>query len=457
LETHPENSQAGGLAAAAAMFFRSGWRQLRMILGSGLFRRSSVYVVSSAINASANFLMLPVLTRYLTPRDYGIVETLLSAVAVVTVVIVLGSNTIMIKEFFGLGIKDRGIYIGNSLIIIAVMTALISVAGMIMPSPAMAWFHVGRTLLLAAGLVAAARAVFRIALTALQLEKRAGTYAFFVNGNSLLEYAVSLALIVLLGLDWRGRVIGMIAAQLISTLLALSWLQKNGLLVFRPLKYVRHIARLAPALVVGQLASWALSLGDRIMVSHLVNVEGTGLYGVGARFATVITVLGSSFAIAWQPFFFESIGKKEPRTNTRIVQATYLFVVGFLAVSVIYGLGSRWLLHLLVGRHFYSSADFVLLLSLAYCADGIWALFAFYLIHHGRLALYSGILCASAILNVMLDYLLIPRIGSIGAAWSALIALTAGLAATVVAAHRIHPMPWLYFLKAQAGAPLTIA
>lgn len=38
---------------------------------SGLLRSASIYTTGNVINASIPFLLMPVLTRYLSPEDYG--------------------------------------------------------------------------------------------------------------------------------------------------------------------------------------------------------------------------------------------------------------------------------------------------------------------------------------------------------------------------------------------------
>jgi O-antigen/teichoic acid export membrane protein len=46
---------------------------LKVLFHSELLRSSTVYTLSTVINTAIPFLMMPVLTRYLAPTDYGIV------------------------------------------------------------------------------------------------------------------------------------------------------------------------------------------------------------------------------------------------------------------------------------------------------------------------------------------------------------------------------------------------
>ena len=42
-----------------------------MLKSTGLLRNSTIYLTSNILNALVPFLLLPVLTRYLTPDEYG--------------------------------------------------------------------------------------------------------------------------------------------------------------------------------------------------------------------------------------------------------------------------------------------------------------------------------------------------------------------------------------------------
>jgi O-antigen/teichoic acid export membrane protein len=227
---------------------------------------------------------------------------------------------------------------------------------------------------------------------------------------------------------------------------AVMWLRKSGLLTFRPFTHLAKIASSAPPLVLAQLAGWGVSLADRIIVIHLMNAANVGLYSLGSRFAMVIMMLGTSFSIAWAPFFYDTLRSGDLRGNVRIVYATYIYGTAMVAISIVYGICAHWVIHFIVDPRFFKASDFVLLLSLAYCADGIWKMFVGYLIFHGRFVAYSTIACAAAVLNVTLDFVFVRQWGAIGAAWAALVAIGLGMLVTLIMAVRIHPMPWFSFL-----------
>lgn len=58
-----------------------------MLKLTGFLRNSTIYLASNIINALVPFLLLPILTRYLTPDEYGQIamfQTLITALAALT-------------------------------------------------------------------------------------------------------------------------------------------------------------------------------------------------------------------------------------------------------------------------------------------------------------------------------------------------------------------------------------
>jgi O-antigen/teichoic acid export membrane protein len=439
LNTAP-SAQSGRLAAL--------YTQGRRLLSSSLIRRSFVYTASVSLSALTNFLLLPVLTRYLSPADYGIIETFLSLSALLTAIVILGANTSLSKDYFKLQEQERGLYLGNALCLIGAAGLFTGLVIVIQPITVLLgqWLHVPVIVVLLAAVAAIAKAVMSMTQVLFQLQKRVAAFAVFTNSTTLGELALSVFLIVGLGLQWRGRVTGIAISYTIAALVALVWLRRTGVAQMRPLKFSGAILRSSVPLVVAQLAGWTQMMVDRLIISHLVNPSATGLYAVGSRFAMVVLMIETAFSLAWLPFIYESLNQKTPAADRKIVQATYLYSLFLIGFSLVFGLSSQFLLYAMVPKQYFGAGAYIFLLSMGYCADGIWKLFLGYLLHDNRSSAYSVILCASALLDIGLGYALVTHFGPIGAAWATFLSFLFGMIATIVVAVRTHKMPWLEVL-----------
>ena len=70
-----------------------------------LFKNTIVYTVTDCINKAIPFIALPVLTRFMSPSDYGMVANYLVLLAVLSAFIGLNANSAVAINFFKL--EDR--------------------------------------------------------------------------------------------------------------------------------------------------------------------------------------------------------------------------------------------------------------------------------------------------------------------------------------------------------------
>jgi O-antigen/teichoic acid export membrane protein len=73
---------------------------LNTILRSSLFQSAGIYTAAHLLTASVPFLLLPILTRYLTPADYGIVAMFQVILGIVSALIGLSIHGAIGRQYF---------------------------------------------------------------------------------------------------------------------------------------------------------------------------------------------------------------------------------------------------------------------------------------------------------------------------------------------------------------------
>ena len=74
--------------------------RVRSATSSTFVKGSMVYLVGNMASAVLPFALLPVLTRYLTPTDYGLVATSVVMVQVMAMVVGLNTSGLIIQSQF---------------------------------------------------------------------------------------------------------------------------------------------------------------------------------------------------------------------------------------------------------------------------------------------------------------------------------------------------------------------
>ena len=174
------------------------------IFKSSLFRAAGTYGFFSLLNKVIPFLLLPVMTRYLTPEDYGFVAVFGVMVTIATPFIGFSTHGAYSRAYFAPERFDSAMYLGT--VIFFVLTT-----GLAMQS----FFYVFRDVL--SGVfsfpeawlwivpIVAISSVFRqITLVSWQVREKPRPYGLFQNGQTLCEVTGALFFVVLMGMGWRA-------------------------------------------------------------------------------------------------------------------------------------------------------------------------------------------------------------------------------------------------------------
>lgn len=420
-------------------------KSLWSIVKSSIFRRTIIYTASASLNSLIAFLLLPVLTKYLSPFDYGVVETFMAVVACLTGVVIVGGNTLTSKEYFVFEEFDRREFVGNVLGTILITSSTILVLYIF----STLWgdffsniLKISNNLIILAIIVSCGQALMAMLSVTFQLEKKAISFAVFMNSRTFFEIGLSLFLIIGIGLAWEGRVLGIATSIILFGVIALYIFKSRNIYVHLPIKYGKKIILMGSPLILSHISGWVYGMTDKIMINNFVSVEATGLYSVGYRFGMVVMMVESAFSLAWLPFFYENIAKKKYENNVRIVKATYIYLTLLAIFSVTFGLLGKHLLYLMVDKKFFGADQFIFLISLAYFFSGVWKTFLGYIIFLGHMKTYMAITIFSAIIQITLSYQLLFYFGLIGAAWATCISMMTGALITMSVAIKSYNMPW---------------
>ena len=176
-------------------------------------------------------------------------------------------------------------------------------------------------------------------------------------------------------------------------------------------------------LQISQIAFWVITSSDRIMLANLTNNEFVAYYSIlmiGVTVMFIIVAFNNSFSVYYNKMISDDFSMKE--INKYIF--TYL-LYGFLAILIyklfLYFLSDYIILllateeYLVVSKYMYLTSD-IILYYFAYL------LFSRYLHAFKMVKAIIIITLFSAVINVGLNYILIPQYGILGALIASIIA-----------------------------------
>lgn len=413
--------------------------------GLHLLRLAGVYTIANAINSAIPLLLLPVLTRYLSPAEYGLVSMFTVLTAVATALIGLGTHGAVTREYYRRSQAEFARFVGTCLLILFASDVVLSLAIFLGRHPLSELTGIPRPWLAAALLMGTGQLLCSIALVIWQVRGLPAVYGAFQIGASLLNAALSLALVVGFGMGWEGRVIGQVGAVLLMGIAAIGLLTRESWIrIGFDGGCARDALRYGAPLVFHSLGATAVAMADKTIIANLVSLGETGMYVVAGQIAMAITFLADSFNRAYAPWLFEKLKEGKSAIRDRIVVGTYAYFAVMLLLAGLLSVAAPLLLKVFVGPKFADAAQYIFWLALAAAFGGMYYMVTLYIQFSGKTERLAAVTLSVGALNLLLCYELVRLEGGIGAAHATAISQLLAFVATWWMATTAVDMDWFF-------------
>ncbi|AMC01349.1 Polysaccharide biosynthesis protein [Aerococcus viridans] len=412
-------------------------------LNNSLIKNTSIYTLTSILNSAIPFLMLPILTRHLTPEDYGIVSMFTLLVTFIVPFIGLNLNGAITRQYYDREKINISEYAGNCIFILLINS--IFVGSIFYFSSA----FIARTasfpsrLLWSVLIFAVSQFICSILLSLLQVKKKALLYGIFNIIQTSLNLGISIFFVVYLGLGYTGRIYGMVITLALFALISLFILIKKKWVKFVIKKeYIKHALMFGIPLIPHVLSGTIISMTDRFFITSMVGLAATGVYTVGYQVGTIINLLSTSFNNAYVPWLYEKLKENQYTTKIKIVKFTYIYFVGILLLALGLGILAPIFLSVFLGKAFNESSVYVIWIALGYAFNGMYLMVVNYIFYEQKNSTLAMVTFATAFLNIVLNYFFIREFGAIGAAQATTIIFAIKFVVVWILSAKVHKMPW---------------
>lgn len=410
-----------------------------------LGRHSFIYTVGNLLTRSVGFVMLPLYTRFLTPQEFGVVELTELTVSVVTLLVGVGAvggamNRIYHEYKRG---PERDAVVSTSMWSALCLSFIIFLAGTLSaPLVARQLIHDGSL----AGFVAlsfvavVASTQIEVALVYVRLQERSRFFVAFSVVYTLAQMLGNVFFIVYGGLGMWGLLyskllVGVSAAVLLSVLniRSVGWAWSRS-----AFDRLWHFGR---PLVATSVAFFIIHFADRWFIAAYATTTDVGLYAVGYKFGFLITFLvGEPFGRIWNAKVFAYASR--PNWKEEFARVFTFFFAALAGAWVVLAGLSRPIIAFAAGPSFQGAAIVIPYVALGYVLRETGDFWRQLLYIDKRTTLVRNIAIASAIVNLTLDWTLIPRFGSFGAGIATLATWGAYSVMCYVASQKYYRVPY---------------
>ncbi len=403
-----------------------------------------IYACAFAVAGATPFLLLPVLTRQLTPQQFGEVTSFLILAAMLANAAGLSAHGFVSVRYFK---SDRSAFASLSSSAMAAVVAAHALAAALV---AMLFPVLQRLLGLPLGwtlLAVLASLVLSLNLVLLSIFQSAGQPMRYLSARVVqgaIELLGCFALLALLVPDAGARIWSYTAALAASAAFAWRACARAGL-VGGPARsaHLRALAVFGVPMLPHIVAGSALIYLDRVVVSTLLGTDSLGLYMAAMQTGMVLVVLIEPLNKALAPWLFQQLAAADGLPRPVIVRRTYQIWAGLVAAGCVLATLATYFFDTLVGERYVAAKGLVPWMVAGFVLQGMYYTvvnYLFYAERTGRLSVMSGI---TACVGCGVSYGLTSAYGLDGAGASFAINYALLFVLVWFAAARAVPMPWL--------------
>lgn len=411
-----------------------------------LLSGSAVYLLANLASAALPFALLPVLTRYLGPTEYGVVamfQALVAGLGAVVGFCVVGSiarkyydadsSTHQLRDFIGICIQ------------ITLVSSLLALLGVTVLQDAIdEWLGLDLRWTVLAVAVATATVLVQIRLSQWQVKGEAVRYAVLQTAQSGLAVVLSLIAVLVCAMGAEGRILAIALAIWTSALAAVWLLRRDGLLRLKVwnVLYAKEALAFGLPLMPHTLGGFLLFSADRFVIKASLGLSDAGVYAVAAQLISVMGMVFGAVNNAYVPWLFQRLKDDVPAEKRQIVRYTYIwFGLIILSVACAFLVGPP-LVVLIAGDEFAEAGSVIGWLALSQAFVGMYLMVTNYIFFSKKTVYLSFATLLSGVINLILLPLMVVSYGLKGAAGAACIANGLQFVVTWWLAARLHSMPW---------------
>ncbi|MDO6759749.1 oligosaccharide flippase family protein [Tamlana sp. 2_MG-2023] len=393
---------------------------------SKILRNSGIYSILNLLQKGINFLLVPVLTVYLTTFDYGIISVVASINAFLNVFYLLSLNGSLNRFYYEYkDDEDKVNRLFGTIVtfvfgfsIILTLVLLLTHQYVLDPFLDEISFY---PYMLVGMITALFSPVFTIYQNTLQAKQNGTQF----GKNNLLFFITNITFLLIAVIVLELGALGVIGALALTNFIFFIYtLTKFGkdikIGIDRPL--LKQSLNYALPLVPHSLSGVVTNVIDRLFVNKLLSTSLTGIYSLGSTFGSIVFLIASGINQAFVPWFNEQVKANNVKNIPTIAKLLVLFYC-FIALGLSFF--GKEVIAFVTPESYHQAWVVIPFIAFAFVYHGVYYFFAgslFYDIQGRGTKIIPISTISAATINIALNILLIPQFGIIGAAVSTLLA-----------------------------------
>lgn len=393
-----------------------------------LGKETAIYGISTILSRFLNFLLVPFFTNIFTQAEYGIITNVYAYIAFLNIIYLYGMDSAYLKFAASRESGSEKETFSTAFNSVFITSLLLSIVLIILNEPLSYLFGISKEqkeiVLFVSGILFF-DSISNVIFARLRFHNKALKFAGLKTLNIIFNVSMNVYLIYFLKFRAEGVFIANFSASLLTFIFLFPDLLKVYSLSINK-NLLNDLLKFGLPFVPAGFAAIITQVIDRPIMLALTDASTVGIYQANYKLGIFMMLYVSMFQYAWQPFYL----KKSTQENAKELFAkvfTFFTLFGsliFLVLSIfiediikikIFGF-------YLIGKDFWSGLHIVPVVLMGYLFNGFYFNFVAGLQIEKKTKYMPLVSSLGAVVNIVANFLLIPLMGMLGAAYATLLA-----------------------------------
>jgi O-antigen/teichoic acid export membrane protein len=383
-----------------------------------LINNTVTYGIGSVSTKLIGIAILPLLTMYLSPSDFGVIGILTMLSIFLNALMSLGFGTSIGVVFFETEDKDKrqdviltafwGLVFFNIILLILIVPFSEYISEKLVGS--VTYYKETLFTVISTSIMTCALPF----MLNIQFQEKAKRY---VAGNIMISFLSLIAYIIYVVVLKKGLIgyfYAFFTTQLFTLIIFL--LLNNFQISFKFKKNVfQKLLKHGIPMIPSFFSLFVLAQSNRYILKIFSNIESVGIYTIGYNIGSVMQLIINAFSSAWTPYFLSFINKQdEVATHFGKILRNYTIIVGFIVVCFfVFG---KVIIMVFINENYIESYKVIGFVALSNFFIGLFNLFLPPIYFEKEVHFISLIQIISSVLSIIFNVVLIYFLGFFGAA-----------------------------------------
>ena len=386
---------------------------------SNLFTSAMLYTIGSFLLKGINFFTIPIFTRLLNTANYGITSIYTTWSGLFAIFVGLGINGTIGSAKANLDENEYKEYLSSNMFLSTVVFLIILILISIFKKKLSIVVGLSSSLCILLVIQSFFSFVISFISSVYTFDKEPIKYLKLSFITTLLNIIVSILLILSLDSNrYLGKIYGSASVTIVmGIILYFNIIFKGKKLISK--KHWGYCLPIAIPIIFHNISHLVLNQADRVMLQQWTNDSIVGIYSFTYNIGIMLNIIHMSINSAWVAWYFDSLKDK---IYEEIEDKAKWYIIIFTVITGMFLLGSPEVIKILSPKEYWEGIKLLPLIILGYYFVFLYTFGVNYEFFKKKTSFIAAGTIVAALINIGVNFILIPKIGVSGAAISTLVA-----------------------------------